>query len=210
MRLHLPLFVLSAPVVAAAFSRAGDIRNEFWQPSVCSCSRWRSLLDTFAYQFKAWASLAGLRRLEMPAARRPRCQGDIGARRIRESLGCKRVGLDTAGAMYWKAVCLAILGVGTGGAYVRHINMGGPDDLSQYCAILSVACDSKPAQAARYRAAGIESAEEQGATLFYRSGVGKAGLQEGGEKAIESSPAAPVHADFNETVESCDTIQPGN
>jgi hypothetical protein len=66
---------------------------------------------------------------------------------------------------------LTILGVGTGGAHVTHINMGPPDDLTQYCAILCVACDDKPARVALYRAAGFEEEGEAGAMLFYRSGL---------------------------------------
>ena len=94
--------------------------------------------------------------------------GSLGAHKIRDASACRRVGLDIAGAYVMEGRLLSILGVGTGGAYVRHINMGGHDDLGQFCAILCVDCQSKPAQAALYRAAGFQQSEEPGAMLFSR------------------------------------------
>src|SRR5262249_25946838 len=94
--------------------------------------------------------------------------GSSSARKIREWSGCNRVGLDTANAYLLEGRLLSILGVGTGGPHVQHINLGGPDDLSRYCAILCVACETKPAKITQYQAAGFQQAEEKGAVLFYR------------------------------------------
>ena len=165
-RLHLPLFVLSAPVVAAAFSRW--LYAQRILGAICLVLFVPVIHDTYAYQLKPYAPLTNPLRWERPEAA-DSVPGSVGAHKIREWSGCKRVGLDiTAGTYVLEGQLLSILGVGTGGAYVRHINVGGPDDLSRYCAILCVACDRKPARAALYRATGFQQAEEPGATLFYR------------------------------------------
>jgi hypothetical protein len=48
------------------------------------------------------------------------------------------VGLDSGRVFLFEGRLLSILGVGTGGAYVHHINLGGSDDLNQYFAILCI------------------------------------------------------------------------
>lgn len=167
-RLQLPLFVLSAPLVAAAFSHRRYTQRVLG--AICLVLFVPVIRDTYDFQLRPVAPLTSLFRWEMPEAA-DLVPGSIAAHRIRDWSGCKRVGLDTAGAYVMEGRLLSILGVGTGGAYVRHINMGGHDDLRQYCAILCVDCQSKPAQAALYRVAGFQQSEEPGAMLFYRSEV---------------------------------------
>lgn len=167
-RLHLPLFVLSAPLVAAAFSHRWYTRRIFG--AICLVLFVPVIRDTYDYQLSPVVPLASFFRWEMPGVTDV-VPGSNAARKIREWSGCKRVGLDTAGVHVEEGGLLSILGVGTGGAYVRHIDMGGHDDLRPYCAILCVDCQNKPAQAALYRAAGFQQAEEPGAMLFYRSEV---------------------------------------
>jgi hypothetical protein len=177
-RLHLPLFVLSAPVVVAAFS--DRLHTQRILGAICLALFAPVILDTYDYQLRPLVPFTSFLRWEKPEGVYS-IPGSIGARKIRDWSGCNRVGLDTAGVSVMEGRLLSILGVGTGGAHVGHINMGGAhfrhiimggqEDLGQYCAILCVACESKPDRAALYRAGGFRQAEEQGAVLFYRSDV---------------------------------------
>jgi hypothetical protein len=156
-RLQLPLFVLSAPIVAGAFTYfpygtrvLGILCFVLFAPAIA---------DTWMYQLAAPTLFV-----------EPPVPGMSAARKIRESTGCRRVGLDFTGVTALReGRLLSVPGVGMGGTYVRHINVGAADDLNQFCAILCLACDAKPKQVALYREAGLHKDErERDATLFLR------------------------------------------
>lgn len=105
-RLHLPLFVLGAPLVAVAFSQWK--RTQRILAAICLLLFLPAIQDTYMYQLRPWAPFAGWLRWERPAAPSS-VPGSIGAREIREWSSCKRVGLDTAGAYVMEGGLLSIL-----------------------------------------------------------------------------------------------------
>lgn len=188
-RLHLPLFVLAAPLIAASF----------WSRRVT-----RVLLTVVAFTLLLLTSvlvarvharrvtLADVRGHTEPALRHQDLPGIQAALRIRGFGKCGKVGMDAISAHAMEDIPLAILDAGLGPIRVEHINVRNVSarlspgrSAADYCALICFACADLPGREAAYRQLGFAQFRETGVSAFLKPAAAVAAGMPAGAQYVE-------------------------
>lgn len=193
-RLHLPLFVLAAPLVAAAFvplraARCVLAAVALFLLAQTSLLIWRTQVVRI--------TIADMLGRTEPALRHPGMPGIRAALHIRDFAGCNHVGMDSISALAMEDFPLGVLNAGLGPIRVDEINVRNVSarlspgrSAAGYCALLCYNCADLDGREESYRRLGFVPLNETGVSAFLK-------------------PAAALAAGFPENARSVLAIDAG-